>query len=100
MGSLGAVAKMKPDVLDKFDSDAWADVYSDSLGVSPQLIVATDQVALIRQQRAQAQAAQAKIAAAEQAGAAARNFAQAGAAAGPGGGNTNVMDMFSGYQSQ
>jgi hypothetical protein len=100
VGSLGTVAQMKPDVLDKFDSDSWADVYSDSLGVDPRLIVASDQVALVRQQRAQAQAAQAKIAAAEQAGAAAKNFAQAGAAAQPGSGNTNVMDMFSGYQSQ
>jgi hypothetical protein len=94
------VAQMKPDVLDKFDADSWADVYSDSLGVDPRLIVGTDQVAVVRRQRAQAQAAQAKIAAAEQAGAAAKNFAQAGAAAQPGGGNTNVMDMFSGYQSQ
>jgi hypothetical protein len=100
VGSLGTVAQMKPDVLDKFDADSWADVYSDSLGVDPRLIVGTDQVAVVRQQRAQAQAAQAKIAAAEQAGAAAKNFAQAGAAAQPGGGNTNVMDMFSGYQSQ
>ncbi len=98
VGSLGTVAQMKPDVLDKFDSDAWADAYSDMLGVDPKLVVANDQVAMIRQSRAQAQAAQAKIAAAQQASQATRNFAQASAAAqnGPG---TDVLNMFSGYQS-
>lgn len=45
----------KSDVLDKFDSDRWAEVYSDSLGIDPSLIVADDKVALIRQSRAQAQ---------------------------------------------
>jgi hypothetical protein len=101
VGSLGTVAQMKPEVLDKFDSDAWADVYSDSLGVDPNLIVASDQVAIIRQTRAAAQAAQQKIAAAEQASNAVKNFSQAGAAQ-PGGPQQggNVMDMFSGYQSQ
>jgi Bacteriophage head to tail connecting protein len=101
VGSLGTVAQMKPDVLDKFDSDAWADVYSDSLGIDPKLILANDQVAMIRQTRAQAQAAQAKIAAAEQASNAAKNFSQAGGAqgAGPGtGAGGSVMDAFSGYQ--
>lgn len=56
VGSLGMVSQFKPDVLDKFDSDKWADVYSDALGVDPELIVAGDQVALIRDQRAKQQA--------------------------------------------
>jgi Bacteriophage head to tail connecting protein len=104
VGSLGTVAGMKPDVLDKFDSDAWADAYSDMLGVDPKLIVAGAQVAVVRQARANAQAAQAKIAAAQQVGDAAKNFAQAGAAqpaqSGPGAGpGSDVMNMFSGYQS-
>ena len=103
VGSLGTVAQMKPEVLDKFDSDAWADVYSDSLGVDPKLVLANDQVAIIRQTRAQAQAAQQKLAAAEQASVVARNAGQAQAAAGqsgPGSGpGSDVMNMFSGYQS-
>lgn len=56
VGNLGAIAAIKPDVLDKFNSDEWADVYSDMLGVDPSLILADDKVALIRQNRAQQQA--------------------------------------------
>lgn len=54
VGNLGAVAQYKPDVLDKFDADNWADAYADMLGVDPDLIVPGEQVALIRQARAQA----------------------------------------------
>ena len=57
VGNLGAVAAIKPDVLDKFDSDKWADAYSDMLGIDPELIVPNDQVAMIRNARAQAAAA-------------------------------------------
>ncbi|HEV2133792.1 MAG TPA: portal protein [Terracidiphilus sp.] len=96
VGSLGTVAQLKPDVLDKFDSDAWADRYSDMLGVDPSLILANDQVAMLRQSRAQAQAAQQKMAAAAQASAATKNFAQAGAAAAQPGAQ-DVMNQFSGY---
>jgi len=53
--SLGTIAQMKPDVLDKFDADRWADSYADQLGVDPELIVPGDKVVLVRQQRAQAQ---------------------------------------------
>lgn len=95
VGSLGAVAQLKSDVLDKFDSDAWADVYSDQLGVDPKLIVASDKVAMIRQARANAEAAQQKIAAAQQVSQTAKNFGQAQGAAPQGGGD--VMGMFSGY---
>jgi len=68
VGNLGAIAGMKPDVLDKFDSDKWADIYSDMLGIDPELITADKQVAMVRQQRAQ-QEAQAQQMAALQSGA-------------------------------
>ena len=55
VNSMGMVAQMKPDVLDKLDSDAWADGYADMLGVDPKLIVAGERVAKIRQERAMAQ---------------------------------------------
>ncbi|AIL33101.1 portal protein [Basilea psittacipulmonis] len=55
VSNLGAIASMKPEVLDKLDADKWADMYSDMLGVDPELIVPSDKVALIREQRAQAQ---------------------------------------------
>ena len=58
VGNLGAVAQIKPDVLDKFDADRWADAYADMLGIDPELIVPGEQVAMIRQQRAQAAQAQ------------------------------------------
>lgn len=53
--NLGMIAQMKPDVLDKFNSDEWADAYSDMLGVDPKLITADRNVALVREQRAQQQ---------------------------------------------
>ena len=58
--SLGMLAQMKPEVLDKLDADRWADEYGDMLGVDPSLIVPGEEVAFLRQQRAQqeAQAAQ------------------------------------------
>lgn len=62
VGNLGQIAAFAPGVLDKFDSDDWADEYSDMLGISPSLIVGNDKVALVRQGRAQ-QAQQAQAAA-------------------------------------
>ena len=94
VNSMGMVAQMKPDVLDKFDSDAWADGYADMLGVDPSLIVAGPQVAKIRQARAQAQQAAAQQEAHNQA---AENISKLGKVD-----TGNVMDMmnqFSGYNS-
>ena len=94
VNSMGMVAQMKPDVLDKFDSDAWADGYADMLGVDPTLIVAGPQVAKIRQARAQAQQAAAQQEAHNQA---AENISKLGKVD-----SGNVMDMmnqFSGYNS-
>lgn len=56
VGNLGAIAQMRPEVLDKLDVDRWADHYADMLGVDPDLIVASEDVVVIREQRAQAQA--------------------------------------------
>jgi len=55
VGNLGVIAQMKPEVLDKFDADQWADGYADMLGIDPDLITSSDKVALIRQQRAEQQ---------------------------------------------
>jgi hypothetical protein len=98
VGNLGAVAAFKPDVLDKFDADQWADIYSDMLGVDPSLIIADKNVAMVRDARAKAQAAQAQAAAMQQQSQTVKNMAQA-----PTGGQqnalTDVMNMFSGYNS-
>ena len=71
--NLGALVAIKPDLADKFDADYWADSYADLLGVDPQLVVPGDQVALIRQQRAQAQQQQAQLEQAQQLSEVAKN---------------------------
>lgn len=57
LGTVGAVAQMKPDVLDKIDADELVDAYSQMLGVDPRLIIPNDQVAVVRQARDRALAA-------------------------------------------
>lgn len=87
--TLGQVASMKPEILDKLDADQLADAYADMLGVDPQLIVADDKVALIRQQRAKQQQAAQMMQAAPIAADTAKTL-----------GDTdmqNVMEMFQGY---
>lgn len=99
VGNLGAVANFKPDVLDKFNSDEWADAYSDMLGVDPKLIISNEQVAVIRKQRADAQAAQAQMAAMQQAAATTKDLAQAPTGGGGENALTDITNMFSGYGS-
>lgn len=97
VGNLGAVAQYKPEVLDKFNSDKWADNYADMLGVDPELIVSDEQVAQLRQQRAAAAEAQQKMAMVQQGADAAKNLAAA--KTDQPSALTNVMDMFSGYNT-
>ena len=96
VNNMGMVAQMKPDVLDKFDSDAWADGYADMLGVDPKLIVGGERVARIRQDRAAQQQAAAKAEAEQRAvdNAVKLNDSKTG--------DPSMMDMmnqFSGYNS-
>ena len=66
VGNLGQIATFAPGVLDKFDADKWADIYADRLGVDADLVVPAETVALIRKNRAQAQAQAQQSAQAEQ----------------------------------
>jgi hypothetical protein len=95
VGNLGAVAQFKPDVLDKFDADQWADTYADMLGVDPELIVPGEKVALVRQQRAKAQEAAMQSQMMEQQA----NTAAKLASADTSGQNalTDIASQFSGY---
>lgn len=95
VANLGQVAQFKPDVLDKFDSDEWADQYADMLGVDPKLIVPGEQVAIIRQQRAEQQAAAEQAAMVQQGADTAKTLSQANTE----GANalTDITQMFSGY---
>ncbi len=94
VNNLGMIAQMKPDILDKFDSDAWADGYADMLGVDPKLIVAGETVAKIRQERAAAQQAMAQQEAQNQA---AENMAKVGRNDAQN--MRDIMNQFSGYNS-
>ena len=95
VGGLGILAQMKPEVLDKFDADQWADVYSDMLGVDPSLVIPSEQVAVVRQQRAEAAAQQQQVEQIQQGASAVRDLA----AADTGGSNalTGILSQFSGY---
>jgi hypothetical protein len=97
VGNLGAIARMKPDILDKFDQDQWADVYADMLGVDPSLIIADKEVAVLRDARNRAMAAKEQAAAMQQTSQSVKNMAQA--PTGQPNALTDVMNMFSGYGS-
>ena len=57
VGTVGQMAAVRPEVLDKLNADQIIDEYSNMLGIAPHLIVANEEVAVIRQERAAAQAA-------------------------------------------
>ena len=82
-------------MLDKFDADEWADQYAYMLGVDPKLIVPGEQVAIVRQQRADQQAAMQQAATMQQGADTARALSQANTD----GANalTDITQMFSGY---
>lgn len=58
IGTITALAPLKPEVVDKLDADQLVDAYSDMLGVDPSLIIADDKVAVVRKQRADQQRVQ------------------------------------------
>jgi hypothetical protein len=59
LATVGQLAALKPEVLDKIDFDQAIDDYGDMYGVNPKIVVPDDQVAALRQERAAAaQAAQ------------------------------------------
>lgn len=96
--TLGNIAQMKPEVLDKLDADKWADAYADQLGVDPAIIVPSDKVALIRQQRAQQQQAAQTAAMADAAVNTAKTASEIDTSGADGGnGLTDMMNLFSGY---
>ena len=98
LGTVGAIAngKQDPSVWDKIDADQVVDVYADMLGVDPSLIVADDQVALIREDRAKQQQAMNMAAMAQPA----KDMATAAKTASevdPSSGVAQALGQFSGY---
>jgi len=97
MNSIGMVAQLRPEVLDKIDVDNWADAYGDMLGIDPDLIVPGEQVAMIRQQRAEQQAQQQEMENMRQMSASAQALGnvktnESNAA-------TDILNQFAGYQT-
>lgn len=76
-GFASQIAGMDQQALDKIDADQILDVYADSISVAPNIVRTDDEVAQIRQQRAQAQAIQQRQEAINQASQSARNLSQA-----------------------
>lgn len=95
LGTVAAVASFKPEVVDKINTDELVDKYADMLGVDPNLIVAGDDVALVRKERAKQQAAMQQAETLPAAASAAKDLSQADTS----GKNalTDLMTQFSGY---
>jgi hypothetical protein len=93
--TVGTVAQMRPDVVDKLNADEIVDQVSDMLGVNPNLVVADEKVALVRKQRAQQQQAAQQAAMSEQMAKATNQLA--GADTSSQNALTDVTRMFSGY---
>jgi hypothetical protein len=90
----GAVATLKPEVLDKIDADVALEDAADMAGVNPEIIVPDKVVAQIRAARAQKQAAMEMAAAAPNIAGAAKDLSEVK----PGGNNalTSVMGALTG----
>jgi len=91
VSQMGQIATIKPGVLDKFNEDYWADHYSDKMGVDPELIHGGEQVALIRQQRAQAQQQEQQRQAIQDGSAALKNLGQTSTQPGTAAGDALAM---------
>lgn len=74
---VGSLAGVKPEVLDKIDTDEMVDSYAEMLGTAPSVVRTDDQVAQIRAQRAQAVAQQQQAMQAETLSKTAKNLAGA-----------------------
>lgn len=72
---LGAVARMKPEVLDRFDPDGWVD--SQETVVDPRILVPRETAQQLRQARLASQAAMAQAQMMEQQAATAKDLSQA-----------------------
>jgi len=99
VSSIGAVAQFKPDVLDKFDADQWADIASDVLGVDPSMIVGGDKVAIVRKQRADSAAQAQRSAIMNQQADTAAKLAKVPTQSGASTAASDMINQFSGYGS-
>jgi hypothetical protein len=92
-----ANAKVEVTVLDNLNLDEIIDQYADMLGVAPDLITASDQVAIIRKGRADAQKAAAQAAAVNQAAQTANTLGKTPTNPNDPNALTDMISQFSGY---
>lgn len=92
LGTVGQLAALKPEILDKVDFDQVVDDYGSMFGVNPKIIVPDDRVATMRQQRAQQLAQQQAAASMPQAVESAKTMGDVNTQ-----GVQDVLDMFQGY---
>lgn len=90
---LGNLAGMKPDIVDNVDLDFWPQWYADALGVDPRFIVSGKKVAVIREQRAQADQQAAAMEQLQGATQAAKNMGMSMQGQSP----EQIMQAFTGY---
>lgn len=90
---LGNLAGMRPDIVDNVDLDFWPQWYADALGVDPRFIVSGKKVAVIREQRAQADQQAAAMEQLQGATQAAKNMGMTMQGQSP----EQIMQAFTGY---
>lgn len=90
---LGNLAGMRPDIVDNVDLDFWPQWYADALGVDPRFIVSGKKVAVIREQRAQAEQQAAAMEQLQGATQAAKNMGMTMQGQSP----EQIMQAFTGY---
>lgn len=98
LGVVGGMAQFSPGVLDKLDYDQIVDVYADMLGVDPSVVLADERVAIIRQEKAEAQQRMQTAANAPMMAEAAKTLSET--ATGEKNALTDLMSRFQGYPAQ
>ena len=94
IATVGTVAPLIPDIIDKIDGDAIADEYAHMLGVNPKLVRVGEELDMLRQQRQQQQQAAMQAEQQAQQASTAKDMASAQAApAGGGGGGGNTAQQ-------
>tara|TARA_R110002110_G_scaffold72637_1_gene193134 strand:- start:776 stop:1504 length:729 start_codon:yes stop_codon:yes gene_type:complete len=91
IGMIQGLSQSHPEALDKLNTDNFLDEYADKLGVNPQHVRGTEEVAELRMAREQAMAAQAQMDAQSQQSNTTRNLAKAASDAPP-----DVMEQLTG----
>jgi len=76
-GFVGQLAAASPAVMDKVDTDQMVDEYGDACGISPKIVRSDEDVQAMRQQQAEAQAAQQKAEMIKTGAGAAKDLSQA-----------------------